>query len=78
MAGALIAADLLQTTKCDPAAADANSGRFAKAPSPFGAGFADDCLLALAPWYAVAGGANGVGFDQSDQSVFRKSWLGER
>ena len=76
-AGAMIAADLMRTAEIDPSAACANLGSFETAPPPRGVGFTDDRLWTLTPWYAAVGKADGVGFDQSDQLVFRRSWPGD-
>ena len=77
MAGAMIAADLIETAEFDPANVYSDLGRFATACSSRGVGFAYGRLLAVDLWYAAVGEANGVMPDQSDQSVSRKSWVGE-
>ena len=75
VAGALAAADLVQTAKFGPPAVYANTDRFAKAPSARGVGSADGRLPAMASRHAAVAEANGVEFDQNDQLVFRKSWF---
>ena len=74
VAATMVAADLICSGGFGAPAVYRNMNTFAPSISGQARGFCNGQLMAIAPWFAAIGAANGVFFDSDTQLVIQEGW----